>query len=108
MQKCLNLPTTRSYAADIKPDNILVDSDYGFTSLSNTKLCDLGDSAHLDSPKDHVIGAAVYRAPEANFGLPWTTAVDIWSFGATVCGTDTHDTKERILSLTLRAVDVLA
>jgi casein kinase II subunit alpha len=31
-----------------------------------------------------IIGAAMFRSPEANFCLRWGTATDIWSLGATV------------------------
>ncbi len=32
----------------------------------------------------HIISAPIYRAPEVMLNVRWTTAVDIWSLGATV------------------------
>lgn len=32
----------------------------------------------------HVIGAAMFRSPEAMLNLRWRAPTDIWSFGATV------------------------
>lgn len=52
------------------------------------QLGDLGDSVPWDVSTNnggHVISAPVYRAPENWLNVPWTTAVDIWSLGATVC-----------------------
>jgi hypothetical protein len=49
----------------------------------------LGDACDVGLATDpcgtgHVIGAAIFRSLEALFGLRWSTATDIWSFGATV------------------------
>lgn len=43
-------------------------------------------------PKEHghVIGAAIFRSPEAMLNLRWGTPTDIWSFGATVCTQSYH------------------
>lgn len=74
-------------AADIKPDNILADRGTGTTRFGSIKLGDLGDSVPQDvatNNGEHIIGAPIYRAPEVMFNVPWTTAVDIWSLGATV------------------------
>ena len=32
----------------------------------------------------HIIGAAIFRSPEAMLNLKWGTAKDIWSFSAIV------------------------
>ncbi len=56
--------------------------------LSNPKLCDLGDVVKVQPDTNHIIGAAPYRAPEVLLTLPWTVAVDIWSFGATASYND--------------------
>ena len=79
----------------MKPDNILI--NYGNSSqstrFSEVELGDCGDVFYVDlnaDPKDmakedgHVIGAAVFRSPEAMLNLKWGIATDIWSFGATV------------------------
>ena len=73
---------------DIKPNNILV--NYGRTSarFSEVQLGDCGDTCMVDPNADplqgHVIGAAIFRSPEAMLNLRWGTPTDIWSFGATV------------------------
>lgn len=73
------------YAVDIKPDNILV--KYSPNGLSQYKLGDLGDSARADvstNNGEHIIGPAIFRAPEVSLGVPWTTKADVWALGATV------------------------
>lgn len=70
---------------DIKPDNILV--KYNNQGLTQYKLSDLGDSARADvrsNNGEHIIGPAIFRAPEVSLGVPWTTKADIWALGATV------------------------
>ena len=52
-------------------------------------LGDCGDVFSVDpkaSPLEegHVIGAAIFRSPEAMLNLRWRAPTDIWSFGATV------------------------
>lgn len=47
-----------------------------------------GDACNVGFATDprgtaHVIGAAIFRSPEALLGLKWSTPTDIWSFGAT-------------------------
>jgi hypothetical protein len=49
----------------------------------------VSDACHVGPDTDprgegHVIGAAIFRSPEALLGLKWATPTDIWSFGATV------------------------
>lgn len=62
------------------------------TRFSEVGLGECGDVFVIDlnaDPKDlanedgHVIGAAVFRSPEAMLNLKWGTATDIWSFDAT-------------------------
>lgn len=53
------------------------------------KLADCGDACNVGFETDprgtaHVIGAAIFRSPEALLGLKWSTPTDIWSFGATL------------------------
>ncbi len=36
------------------------------------------------SEEGHIIGAAIFRSPEAMLNLRWKASTDIWSFGATV------------------------
>ena len=76
---------------DVKPDNILVNynSSNGPARFSKIQLGDCGDTSlvgpHVDIHENgHIIGAAMFRSPEAMLNLRWGTATDIWSFGTTV------------------------
>lgn len=72
---------------DIKPDNLLANCGSGESRFDEIKLGDFGDSVPEDIPTNtgqHIIGAPIYRAPEVMLNIQWTTAVDIWSLGATV------------------------
>lgn len=84
----LNRFSTDQYRiVDIKPNNIFADKCDGDMRFTNFQLGDLGDCVPVavESNKgSHVIGAPMFRAPEVMLNIPWTTAVDIWSFGATV------------------------
>jgi len=76
---------------DIKPDNILVNYGIGSSRFAEVELGDCGDACYVN-PLDHlrlgetghVIGAHMFRSPEAMLNLRWGTPTDIWSFGATV------------------------
>jgi len=80
---------------DVKPDNILV--NYG-SRPSRFRVVELGDcgDACLVNPRDHlklgenghVLGAHMFRSPEAMLNLRWGAPTDIWSFGATVSDCD--------------------
>ncbi|TAQ86787.1 hypothetical protein B7494_g4876 [Chlorociboria aeruginascens] len=81
---------------DVKPDNILVNYAADNNSESRFRdvaLGDCGDVYRVDlnaDPRDmfkedgHIIGAAIFRSPEAMLNLRWGTATDIWSFGTTL------------------------
>jgi serine/threonine protein kinase len=76
---------------DIKPDNILVDYKYAQNKsdirFSEVQVADLGTCVNTSAEyaKDGtLIGAPMFRSPEACLGLRWGTPTDIWSFGATV------------------------
>ena len=65
--------------ADLKPANILWDSDKGVL-----KLIDFGIAlpANLDDQlKPKEIQTSFYRAPEVVLGLSYDQSVDMWSFG---------------------------
>jgi serine/threonine protein kinase len=80
--------------ADVKPSNILcnykkIDIQEGDTGIrfSQVLLADFGSCvpATFDYANDgDIIGASIFRSPEANFRLPWGQSADIWSFGTTV------------------------
>lgn len=74
--------------SDVKPDNILVNYGHGATRFDEIQLADLGDASRVDPNADpyegEVIGAAIFRSPEAMLNLRWRALTDIWSFGATV------------------------
>jgi casein kinase II subunit alpha len=79
---------------DVKPDNIFVthavNPPEGQPGFSTVELGDCGDCYRLPAnpdPKEdgHLIGAAIFRSPEAMLNLRWDFPTDIWSFGTTVC-----------------------
>ncbi|TVY34706.1 hypothetical protein LSUB1_G005774 [Lachnellula subtilissima] len=81
-------------ALHVKPDNILInysiDSCSGPYRFREVALGDCGDACFVDPEDDlklgehgHVIGAHMFRSPEAMLNLRWGTATDIWSFGTT-------------------------
>ncbi|CAF9920848.1 MAG: hypothetical protein HETSPECPRED_004378 [Heterodermia speciosa] len=70
---------------DVKPDNILVNCGSNGQRFSDIKLADCAASRHIDTvDESQVIGATIFRSPEAMFNLVWGTATDIWSLGATL------------------------
>lgn len=75
--------------ADVKPNNVLVNyADESKRQITEVQLADFGstvseESGHAQDGDD--ISTPIFRSPEAQMQLPWTTATDIWSFGVTVC-----------------------
>lgn len=74
---------------DIKLDNVLV--NYGGNSHENrftdARLADLENTVHIESEfcrNRDLIGASFWRSPEAQLGLQWGPATDIWSLGTLV------------------------
>lgn len=69
--------------ADLKPDNILVSSDFGAVQLA-----DFGSAIHVNSPEQASVTpylvSRFYRAPEIILGLPPTHSVDLWSLAVSV------------------------
>ena len=90
----LDIPNTNQIP-DVKPDNILINNSSGPRRFREVELGDCGD-AGLVNPKHHLklgdsghmIGAHMFRSPEAMLNLRWGTATDIWSFGTTVSDLD--------------------
>jgi len=93
----INLKAVRSYAsqmflglslmrkcnvlhADLKPDNMLVND-----TRNLLKICDLGSAS--DSSENEITPYLVsrfYRAPEIILGMPYDSAIDVWSVGCTL------------------------
>ncbi|CAK7890790.1 MAP kinase kinase Mkk2p/SSP33 [[Candida] anglica] len=64
---------------DIKPQNILLDSE------GNVKLCDFGVSGEVvNSLATTFVGTQYYMAPERIMGKPYTVTCDVWSLGLTL------------------------
>ena len=66
--------------------------EVSLTSLLSGDACDVGFETNSRGTA-HAIGAAIFRSPGALLGLKWSTATDIWSFGATAstCGQSHYD-----------------
>ena len=62
---------------DLKPENVLLRQP----NKSGIKVIDFGSSCFEDSRLYTYIQSRFYRAPEIILGIPYTTAIDIWSFG---------------------------
>ena len=74
---------------DIKPNNVLVNYCGASARFSEVQLGDCGDAYRFHPKADpleegHVIGAAIFRSPEAMLNLRWGPPTDIWSLGTTV------------------------
>ena len=61
---------------DLKPENILLKSQ----DKSGIKIIDFGSSCFSDQKIYTYIQSRYYRAPEIILGVPYTTAIDMWSF----------------------------
>ncbi len=59
---------------DVKPDRMLVE----LGNSSDMKWANCGVSTHVDSVTEwHVIGATIFRSPEAMLSLMWGHATDV-------------------------------
>lgn len=79
----LQLPSVNVCHRDIKPHNLLVDSQKGIL-----KICDFGSAKQLNPADANVayICSRYYRAPELIFGNTYyTPAIDTWSVGCIFC-----------------------
>ena len=61
---------------DIKPENILLNKN-----KTKVKLIDFGSSSYFGSCIFSYIQSRYYRAPEVILGLPYNSAIDMWSVG---------------------------
>jgi len=62
---------------DLKPENILLKK----ADKSGIKVIDFGSSCFFEERVYTYIQSRFYRAPEIILGIPYTTAIDMWSFG---------------------------
>ena len=62
---------------DLKPENILLRK----INKSGIKIIDFGSSCFTDERVYTYIQSRFYRAPEIILGIPYTQAIDMWSFG---------------------------
>jgi len=62
---------------DLKPENILLKHP----TRSGIKIIDLGSSCFEHEKVYTYIQSRFYRAPEIIFGILYTCAIDMWSFG---------------------------
>ena len=65
---------------DLKPENILLKSP----TKSEIKLIDFGSSCFEQERYYTYIQSRFYRAPEIMLGIPYTTAIDMWSLGCII------------------------
>jgi dual specificity tyrosine-phosphorylation-regulated kinase 2/3/4 len=65
---------------DLKPENILLKK----ANKSGIKLIDFGSSCFENERYYTYIQSRFYRAPEIMLGIPYTTAIDMWSCGCIV------------------------
>jgi dual specificity tyrosine-phosphorylation-regulated kinase 2/3/4 len=62
---------------DLKPENILLKEP----NKSGIKIIDFGSSTFISERVYTYIQSRFYRAPEIMLGIPYTCAIDMWSFG---------------------------
>lgn len=62
---------------DLKPENILL----RHPRRSGIKIIDFGSSCRVDRRMYSYIQSRFYRSPEVMLGLPYTSAIDVWSLG---------------------------
>lgn len=62
---------------DLKPENILVSDIYS----EKVKIIDFGSSSMRPMSTIYYVQSRFYRAPEVILGIPYSNAVDMWSFG---------------------------
>mmetsp|Transcript_7822 Transcript_7822/g.11606 ORF Transcript_7822/g.11606 Transcript_7822/m.11606 type:complete len:677 (-) Transcript_7822:30-2060(-) len=77
LQSLSYLYKERIIHCDLKPENVLLKSP----TKSGIKVIDFGSSCFSNSRIYTYIQSRFYRAPEIILGIPYTCAIDIWSFG---------------------------
>lgn len=74
------LKNARLIHCDLKPENILLKHN-GATTI---KIIDFGSACHERQTVYTYIQSRFYRSPEVILGLPYTSTIDMWSFGCIV------------------------
>ncbi|WWC91617.1 uncharacterized protein L201_006563 [Kwoniella dendrophila CBS 6074] len=81
MLNCLTvLKDARLIHCDLKPENILLKS----LQSPQIKIIDFGSACHEMQTVYTYIQSRFYRSPEVLLGLPYSTAIDMWSLGCIV------------------------
>lgn len=74
------LKSARLIHCDLKPENILLKS----LNSPQIKIIDFGSACHERQTVYTYIQSRFYRSPEVLLGLPYSTAIDMWSLGCIV------------------------
>jgi len=90
---------------DLKPENILL----RHPKKSGIKVIDFGSSCRSNKRMYSYIQSRFYRSPEVMLGLPYSTAIDMWSLGCILAemhtgeplfsGSDQFDQMQKIVKL---------
>ena len=62
---------------DLKPENLLLK----YPNKSDLVIIDFGSATFFNERQHTYIQSRFYRAPEIILGIPYTSAIDMWSFG---------------------------
>ena len=81
LQGLLFLKRQNIIHCDLKPENILLKQE----NKSGIKIIDLGSGCFEKDQIYTYIQSRFYRAPEIIIGMPYTSAIDIWSMGCILC-----------------------
>jgi serine/threonine protein kinase len=73
----LSRPDVNIIHCDLKPENILLKHH----RKSLIKVIDFGSSCYINKKMFKYIQSRFYRSPEVLLGLPYSTSIDMWSFG---------------------------
>ena len=77
LQTLVLLQEAKIIHCDLKPENVLLRQP----NRSAIKVIDFGSSCFSDKRVYTYIQSRFYRAPEIILGIPYSTAIDMWSFG---------------------------
>ena len=90
---------------DLKPENILL----RHPKKSGIKVIDFGSSCRSNKRMYSYIQSRFYRSPEVMLGLPYSTAIDMWSLGCILAemhtgeplfsGSDQFDQMQKIVKV---------